>query len=130
MVAQLVGIALVTAACAILLRATAPELSLAVSVAGSIVLMIAALDMLKGSLGLFGKIASLTGIDSSFLKILLKMVGVGYLVEFAAGTLTDFGQQALADKLSFAGKAAIFLLALPVFEAVLGLIVKLMELIP
>ena len=88
MVAQLVGIALVTAACAILLRATAPELSLAVSVAGSIVLMIAALDMLKGSLGLFGKIASLTGIDSSFLKILLKMVGVGYLVEFAAGTLT------------------------------------------
>ena len=129
MIFQLVGIAFVTAVAAILLRETKPELSFAVTIAGSIILLLFVFDMMQGSIGIFGEIAKLTGIDSSLIKILLKMVGIGYLVEFSAGVLSDFGQNSLADKLVFCGKIIILILAIPIIESVLSLIVDLLGLI-
>ena len=107
---QLVGIAFVTAVAAIILRETKPELAFAVTVAGSIILLLFVFELFQGSMQIFGEIAAASGIDSALVKILLKMVGIGYLVEFSAGTLNDFGQASLADKLIFCGKIIIFVL--------------------
>ena len=117
---QLVGVAFVTAVAAILL---------AVTIAGSIVLLLFVFDLLQGSVSIFQKIAETTGIEFSLVKTVLKMIGIGYLVEFSAGILTDFGQNSLADKLIFCGKVVILILAIPILENVLSLIVKLLGLI-
>ncbi len=126
---QLVGVAFITAVAAILLKATKPELALAVTIAGSIVLLLFVFDMLEGSFSIFRKIAETTGVEFSLVKAVLKMIGIGYLVEFSAGILNDFGQNSLADKLVFCGKIIILVLAVPILENVLSLIVKLLGLI-
>lgn len=126
---QLVGIAIITAVAALLLRGTKPELAFAVTIAGGIILLLFAFEIFKGSLSIFQKITAATGIESSIVKILLKMVGIGYLVEFSAGILNDFGQNALGDKLVFCGKIIVLVLAVPILESVLNLIVKLLELV-
>lgn len=126
---QLVGIAIITAVAALLLRGTKPELAFAVTIAGGIILLLFAFEIFKGSLSIFQKITDATGIESSIIKILLKMVGIGYLVEFSAGILNDFGQNALGDKLVFCGKIIVLVLAVPILESVLNLIVKLLELV-
>ena len=126
---QLVGIALVTAVAALLLKGTKPEIALAVTVAGSIILLLFAFEIFEGSLTIFQKIVDATGIESSLVKILLKMVGIGYLVEFSAGILNDFGQNSLGDKLVFVGKIIILVLAVPILESVLSLVVRLLELV-
>ncbi len=127
---QLVGIAFITAIAAIILRETKPELAFAVTIAGSIILLLFVFELFRGSAGIFSEIANVTGIDSALVKILLKMVGIGYLVEFSAGVLSDFGQNSLADKLVFCGKILILVLAIPIIESVLSLIVDLLEMIP
>lgn len=126
---QLVGIAFITAVAAIILKETKPELAFAVTIAGSIILLLFIFDLFKSSIGIFSEIAAVTGIESSFIKILLKMIGIGYLVEFSAGVLSDFGQKSIADKLVFCGKIIILVLALPILESVLKLIVDLLGLI-
>lgn len=126
---QLVGIAFITAVAAILLKATKPELALAVTIAGSVILLLFVFDLFEGSISIFRKIAETTGIEFSLVKLVLKMIGVGYLVEFSAGILNDFGQNSLADKLEFCGKMVILVLAVPILESVLSLIVKLLGLI-
>lgn len=126
---QLVGIAIITAVAALLLKGTKPELAFAVSIAGGMILLLFAFEIFKGSLAVFQKITDATGIESSIVKILLKMVGIGYLVEFGAGVLNDFGQNSLGDKLVFCGKMAVLVLAVPILESVLNLIVKLLELV-
>ncbi len=126
---QLIGIALITAVATLILKGTKPELAVAVTVAGSIILLLTAFETLRGSISIFGEIASATGIDASLVKILLKMIGIGYLVEFSAGILSDFGQNSLADKLVFCGKILILVLAVPILESVLSLIVRLLGLI-
>ena len=126
---QLVGIAFVTAVAAIILKSTKPELSFAVTVAGSIILLLYVFDLFRGSVTIFNDIASATGINASLIKILLKMIGIGYLVEFSAGILMDFGQNSLADKLVFCGKILVLVLAIPILESVLSLIVDLLGLV-
>lgn len=126
---QLIGIAFITAVAALVLKGTKPELALAVTIAGSVILLLFAFEIMRSSLSLFQKIAETTGIKSSLVKILLKMVGIGYLVEFSAGILSDFGQNALADKLIFCGKIIILVLSVPIIESLLSLILKLLELV-
>lgn len=126
---QLVGIAFITAVAAIILKSTKPELAFAVSVAGSIILLLFVFEAFKDSFSIFGKIAESTGIDSALVKVLLKMIGIGYLVEFSAGILSDFGQNAVADKLIFCGKIIVLVLAIPILESVLSLINQLLGLI-
>ncbi len=123
---QLVGIAFVTAVAALILKGTKPELAFAVTVAGSIILLLFVFEVFKGSIAIFGDIANEAGINSSLVKILLKMVGIGYLVEFSAGILNDFGQNSVADKLIFCGKVVILVLAIPILESVLALIKQLL----
>ena len=74
---QLVGIEFITAVTALLLKETKPELSFAVTVTGSIILLLFAFELFRGSISIFNRIAETTGIKSSMVKIILKMVGIG-----------------------------------------------------
>ena len=119
---QLVGIAFVTAVAAILVKSTKPELAVVISIAGSIILLLFVFEVFRGSISLFTDIAEATGLNSTIVKTLLKMVGIGYLVEFSAGILSDFGQNSLADKLIFCGKILILESVLSLVGELLGLI--------
>lgn len=126
---QLIGIAFVTAVAAILVKSTKPELAVVIMIAGSIILLLFVLEVFRGSISLFTDIAQATGLDATIVKTLLKMVGIGYLVEFSAGILNDFGQNSLADKLIFCGKILILVLAVPILESILALVGELIGLI-
>ena len=125
---QLIGIAMITAISALLLKDSRPELSFCISVAGGIILLLFAFEMFREGMSVFEKIASATGIKSDLFKTLLKMLGIGYLVEFSAGMIRDFGQNSVADKLIFAGKITLLLLSVPILESVLDLIYRLIGL--
>ena len=126
---KIIGVAFVTAITAILLKSTKPELSFAVTVTGVIVILVFVADMLQNTVNIISTIASLTGIENGLIKILLKIVGVGYLTEFSAGILNDFGSNAVADKVILGGKLTILILSLPIIESVLKLISGFLELI-
>ena len=119
---KIVGVAFVTAVTAVLLRSTKPELSFAVTVTGIIVILLFVVDALEKTFALFTSLSEITGVENGLVKILLKIVGVGYITEFGAGILNDFGSSSVADKVVFAGKLTIVLLSVPVLEGLLQMI--------
>ncbi len=126
---KIIGVAFVTAISSILLKGTKPELSFAVTVTGVIVILLFIIDSLQSTVGIFMKIAELTGMENGLMKILIKIVGVGYLTEFGAGILNDFGSNAVADKVVLAGKLTIVVLSLPVLEGLLTMVRGFLQLI-
>lgn len=128
-IVKIIGVAFVTAIAAILLKGTKPELSFAVTVTGIIVILLFILDGLRGTLTVFSEIARLTGVENGILKVFLKIIGVGYLTEFGAGILQDFGSNAVADKVVLGGKIIIILLSVPVLESLLQLFRGFLELV-
>ena len=126
---KIIGVAFVTAIATILLKSTKPELSFAVMVTGIIVILLFIIDSMQGTLAIFKQLIQLTGIDNGLIKILIKIIGVGYLTEFAAGILNDFGSTAVADKVILGGKLTILLLSLPVLEGLLQMVRGFLQLI-
>ena len=126
---KIIGIAFITAISAIILKGTKPELSFAVTVVGIIVILTFIVDALEGTMSVFTSITQITGIENGLLKMLLKIVGVGYLTEFGAGILTDFGSNSIADKVTLAGKLTIVLMSMPVVESLLLLIGDFLKLV-
>ena len=126
---RILGVGLVTAVAAILLRGTKAELSFAVTIAGSVVILLFSIGLLSQTFDIFRQIGEKTGIDSSLIKLMVKVIAIGYLVEFAAGVVEDFGAKSVADKLIFAGKVIIFSVSLPVLQTLLSLIGSFLELV-
>ncbi len=126
---KIIGVAFVTALTALLLKSTKPELSFAVTVLGTLFILLWLMNLLQGSVNLLYSIATTTGLDNAIFKILLKIVGVSYLTEFSAGILNDFGSTSVADKVSLGGKILIFVLAIPIIQSLLSLLQEFLGLI-
>ena len=126
---RIIGVGLVTAIAALLLKGTKPELAFAVTIAGAVIVLIFSLDLLAATFGIFAEIGEKTGIDSALIRIIIKIVAIGYLVEFAAGVVEDFGSKSIADKLIFAGKVVIFSVPVPVIRTMVSLIGSFLELV-
>ena len=126
---KIIGIAFITAIASILIKSTKPELSFAVTVTGIIVIFLFLINSLKGTIAILNTIALYTGVENDLLKLLLKIIGVGYIAEFGAGILNDFGSNSIADKVILGGKIAIVLLSLPILGNLLQLIKGFVELI-
>ena len=121
-IVRIIGVAFVTAIASVLLKSTKPELSFAVTVTGVIVILLFIVDSLENTLFAFTTLAKMTGVENGLLKILIKIIGVGYLTEFGAGILSDFGSNAVADKVVLGGKITVIVLALPILEGLLELV--------
>ena len=119
---KIIGVAFIVAVTALLLKSTKPELSFAVTVTGVIIILLFIVDSLQDTLAFFSEIVRVAGVENGLLKILLKIVGVGYLTEFCAGILNDFGSNSIADKVILGGKITILLLSLPILEGLLTMI--------
>lgn len=126
---KVIGVAFITAITAIILKGAKPELSFAVTIVGIIIVLSFVLDMLRGSMSIFATISQMAGVENGLIKMLLKIVGVGYITEFSAGILNDFGSSSLADKVTLAGKVAIVLLSMPIVESLLTLMNTFLQLV-
>ena len=66
-----------------------------------------------------------SGINSSFLVIILKVTGIAYLGELGKNICTDAGQSAIATKLEIAGKILIVSISLPIFTSLISVVTEL-----
>lgn len=126
---RIIGIAVITAVISLVLKAVKPELAFAATLVGSIFLLCSCLDMLQEGFSVFEKLLACSSIDNQVIKILLKVIGIGYLCEFSADLLNDFGAVSLAGKVELFGKIAIFILSLPILQSLLDLILSFLELL-
>ena len=126
---KIIGAAFLTAICSAILKSTKPELSFVVVITGVIIILLFILDMLKGSFTVLSEIAAMTGLENGVIKILLKIVGVGYLTEFSAGILNDFNAGSVADKVSLAGKITVMVMSLPIINGLLTLLKQFLALL-
>lgn len=109
----------------VLLKQIKPEYSLICIIVGSIILIAYILSGITTIFDYFSKIVDKTGIDETLFTTLLKIIGVGYLIEFSAGVCIDSGNSSIADKIVLAGKILIFTLSMPIITNLFNLVLEL-----
>lgn len=116
------GVAMIAAVLSLMLKKYSPEFALFVSITSGLFILA---TILAKSVPVFEHLWALlekTGASREYVKILLKALGVCFLVQFTADSCNDAGQSALANKVELAGKVAVVVLALPLFEEILKVV--------
>ena len=126
---RLCAIAAVTAVCALILKSHKSELTPLCLAAGGIIMILYAFDYVSGSVELLKNFASQTGIDNSVIRVIFKIIGIGYVVELTAASIKDLGFESISDKLIMCGRIMIFLVSVPVLKSLYEVIVRLIELV-
>jgi len=123
---RIIGVALLTTFAAIVLKGNRPELATIVTLTGGLVILLLFTQGLGQIVGNLNNIVVQTGISNDVFIALLRIVGIGYLTEFASGICQDAGNQSMAQKVILAGKVLILVLAIPIInnliEVILGVI--------
>ncbi len=120
------GLGVTAAVLALMIRSTHPSMALNIGIAAGILLFLAALGPLRGIVDFVENIANRYGIDADYIGVVLKVIGVAYIAEFAVQICKDAGENA-AGKVELGGKVLMLSLSLPVMGALLELIGSLLR---
>ena len=84
-----------------------------------IVVFFYAVYRLKDVIGILQKMQSYLQCNPAYLDVLLKIVGITYVAELAAGICKDAGFGSLSSQIELFGKLSILGISLPILSAVL-----------
>lgn len=127
-VLRLCCIAVITAICALILKNHKSELVPLCLVAGGIIMFLYAFDYLTQSVEFIKSFTQNAGIDNEIVRIIFKIIGIGFLVEITASSIKDLGFESIGDKLILCGKIIIFLVSVPILNSTYKIIVSLIQL--
>ena len=95
------------------------------TVACSVLILVALLSQARQIIGTVNSIVAASQINTGYIAILLKVVGICLLTEFAVNTCRDAGSQSLAGNVSLAGKLLVTITALPLYTDILNTVIGL-----
>lgn len=103
------------------------EYGIFISIVLSVFVFFCILGRVEVILSVIRKISQTIGIKSSYLILLLKMLGVAYVAEFASSICKDAGYQTIASQIEIFSKITILALSMPVLQALLETIQLFLE---
>ena len=124
-IAAIVGAGIIAAAISAVLKRFHGEFGLFVSIAASLLILLAVLGALDPLIRLINELSEQTGTDSMCVAVLMKALAVCMITQLAADSCRDSGEGAIASKIELAGKIAVLLTAVPLFESILGVVKEL-----
>ncbi len=124
---ELTAITIICAIIIIYLKSVNSELALLATIASGVIIISAVFSYLPDTFSFINELIEMTGIDREYYVIIFKVTAIGYLTEFGAGIVEDFGLKNLSDKLVVAGKITILTVSFPIIYAVFNLLKGLIK---
>ena len=73
------------------------------------------------------EISSVSGLKTDYIGLVIKVVGIAYIGEFAGELCRDAGETSLAGKVDLGTKAVIMAMALPLLKTILSTIMDVFQ---
>lgn len=121
------GVLAITAFLAVLLRQYRPELALAIGLLAGAVVSLLLIRVLTTPLETVQQMLEQAGMGGETALLLIKSLGICLLTQLTADVCRDAGEAGLASRTELAGKVALLLLALPLFQQIVELALLLMR---
>ena len=123
---KVVLIGMITCIATMIVKPIRSDFSIIIAIAGGIIIICLMINYLTGVFETLKNIIGITGNNSNIYNFLIKIIAIGYLVEFTAGLCNDTGNAGLGDKVLLGGKIIIMVMALPIITNILQIIMELL----
>lgn len=124
-VIKIVGVSIFAVIMIIILKNYRPEMALVLSIITGIGIMLYAISKMSSVINVLNDLVSKSGVNTDFLLIIIKVIGIAYIIEFGKNVCIDAGQSSIATKLEMAGKVVIVVLTIPLMSSLVNVLVGL-----
>lgn len=121
---QIISLAIIASLLYLLLKDIIPAFAFAMMIVTTIYIVFVILSEMIQVLQLLRNLANKVAIESIYLNTIIKIIGIAYITELGANLTKDAGLSSVASKVELAGKVFILLLAIPIIEAVMEVILQ------
>ncbi len=111
---------------ALVLKQEKEEYSLFISITVCICIFVYLLTKVETILNFTERMENLIAVDSRYIALVIKMVGITYVAEFAINICRDAGYSAIGNQIEIFAKMSILVVSLPVLTAFLETIGSLL----
>lgn len=125
-IVKIIGVGLISLIIIIILKQYKPDFAIYVSILAGAIIILLVMDKLSSIVSLLVSIQNKSNTNNQFLVILLKITGIAFLTEYASSICNDAGESAIATKIDLGGKVLIIAISIPIIQALLELIIKIM----
>lgn len=123
---QIAGIGIIATILIVIIKDTKPEFSILISIVTGVIIFSMLLSKLSYVITAISTLSSKVDVNISYFNTILRIIGMAYIVEFAAQISRDAGQESIAMKIELGGKVMIMVLAIPILMALMDLILKIL----
>ena len=123
---KIIAIGLITCLATMIIRPVRADFAVIIAIVGGLIILFMVVDYLSNVFEVLRNIIGISGVNSNLYTLLLKIIGVGYLIEFTAGICSDTGNSSLGDKVLLGGKIIILVMALPIITNILQIVMELL----
>ncbi|GGH43191.1 stage III sporulation protein AD [Paenibacillus sp. JGP012] len=123
---QVVGLALIATVLILVIKEQKPMFAFLIAAAAGVVIFMLLIGKIGAVIEVLKRLAEHSGMESIYLKTVLKIIGIAYIAEFGAQIVRDAGQESIASKIELAGKVLILVLAIPIISIIIETVMKLM----
>ncbi len=119
---KVIGFGIIATCLILVIKNQREEIALLCVLASSVIILAFVFNDMKNVIELINRIIEASSINKDYIKIILKIIGIAYMVEFGKDICSDAGQTSIASKIEMAGKITILVISLPVITSLLEVV--------
>lgn len=123
---KIVGVGILSLIAFLIIKPLKPELAIFISMVGSVVVLSMCIDGVTQLIATMTSFVEKTGINTGLFACVLKVVGVGYIIEFASNLCANAGNSNLAEVITLAGKISILVISMPILTSLIDIIMAIL----
>jgi len=123
---QLIATGILCAVLALTVKKHRPEIALVITLASGVLLFLMVLPELMFAVGIFTQLGEMMDGGATYIGLVLRVIGVAYMVELGASVCADAGESAIAAKIDLAGRVVIMVMAMPIVLEIAGIVLGLL----
>ena len=102
---------------ALLFKQNRPEFSFLISIAVCLMIFLCLLSKLQLLFGYIKQLEDMIPLDDTYVRTIIKMLGITYITQFAADLCKDAGYQAVSGQMELFARVSVLFLSFPVLLA-------------
>lgn len=126
LILKIVGMAFMALFLILILKQSGSSLGVLLALAAGALIILIICEPIKEIMIFLQTMSDKANIDTVYIGIVLKIIGIAYIATFASTLCKDANVDSLATQIDFAGKIMILVLAIPILMAVLNSILQIM----
>ena len=122
---KLVALAIMSTVLCLLLKKERPEMAMFIALATGVIIFLGATYKLNYIIESIQQLANKANIPTMYISLIIKLIGIAYLMEFAIQICKDCGEGNIASKLEFGGKIIVMARSFPILFSIVEVIINI-----